>query len=126
MVGRKSETDELASASSPNLIMNFGNAVTADTFEEGRSTFSTSDDDDQRPERRRLRKMASDNYGMNINGGRPALRGPSNTTPAYMAPPASRTLVTQGMNNRSVPGGMIWETFVRFYNNTLYLICQLS
>ncbi|KAI1764498.1 hypothetical protein GGR53DRAFT_520330 [Hypoxylon sp. FL1150] len=63
---------------------------------------STNKDDDPRPERRRLRPMASEALGLNS-------RMPNNTPPISVGPPASRQVVTQGVKRPGVglPGGMI-------------------
>ncbi|KAI2627656.1 hypothetical protein GGR54DRAFT_426352 [Hypoxylon sp. NC1633] len=59
-------------------------------------------DEDQRPERRRMRPMASDSFAMNT-------RRPSNAPPISVGPPASRQVVTQAAKRpgRGLPGGMI-------------------
>ncbi|KAI6082744.1 hypothetical protein F4821DRAFT_205809 [Hypoxylon rubiginosum] len=78
--------DGEASASMPNL--SYGK--------------SANKDDDPRPERRRLRPMASEALGLNS-------RMPNNTPPISVGPPASRQVVTQGTKRPGVglPGGMI-------------------
>lgn len=63
---------------------------------------SANNDDDPRPERRRLRPMASEALGLNS-------RAPSNAPPINVGPPASRQVVTQGAKRpgMGLPGGMI-------------------
>lgn len=75
-----------ASASTPNL--SYGK--------------SANREDDPRPERRRLRPMASEALGLNS-------RMSSNAPPINVGPPTSRQVVTQGAKRpgRGLPGGMI-------------------
>ncbi|KAI1373111.1 hypothetical protein F4677DRAFT_430282 [Hypoxylon crocopeplum] len=63
---------------------------------------STDRDEDPRPDRRRIRPMASDGLGLNS-------RMPSNAPPINVGPPASRQVVTQGAKRpgMGLPGGMI-------------------
>ncbi|KAI1497948.1 hypothetical protein F5X99DRAFT_344719 [Biscogniauxia marginata] len=96
---RADDIHEGASASMPNLPLDGSTGNAGHTDEGGRS-----DEDDSKPERRRLRKFHPE--GENTS---PMIRA-NNALPINVGPPASRMVVTQGRDRSSnvgMPGGMI-------------------
>lgn len=80
-------------------------------FEENRSAFSASDDDNGRKPEQQRRRLQKPNPNMQAPGPRPLGRGRDNSPPfVAKGPPASRTMATSGMGTNpgmGVPGGMI-------------------
>ncbi|KAF4919178.1 hypothetical protein CGCVW01_v008151 [Colletotrichum viniferum] len=93
IIGRRGEED--MGASSPHLPLAPPPPMASDPNGDGNSAFSISDDEDaQGGQRRRLRKTISEANGMNMR----ARMNRGNSPP---------TAIPGGVNNSSMPGGMI-------------------
>lgn len=108
-MGRKEVDDSQATSSSPHLPLSGSSEYIgdADFADEGRSAFSVSDDEDGSKfgQRRKLRKATGDAQTQGMRS--PGMRERATNPPMVAAgPPASRAVVTPGINAPSHAGGM--------------------